>query len=131
METTNEIFAQPVQLSLEPIGMVVSGFSSHKIELNCVTPDKRPIIDKIMESPPRFESQLNKVWYSTRTAVPSYLVVNQISGQMYLIAVSDITELMSQLGNYYRKLTIELFEVYIKCDLNMDDTIATIQFRYT
>jgi hypothetical protein len=124
METANKSFAS-IQLSLKYVEPVFKTLSQ---KLECVTPDKRPIIEELVGSQPKYESELNKVWIIDRSQ--DYLVSNKILGDLYLISRSDINELMEQLGCYYRELTIELFEVYIKCDFDMANTIATFQFRY-
>ncbi len=109
---------------LEPLTKIQS--FSYKLE--CITPDKYLRVKDILDSSPIFESQLNKVWKNKYG--DNYFVSSKINDNLYLISDQDIDECMEALQEYYTTLSIEIFEVLIKYDFNIDNTIAELRWRY-
>ena len=97
-------------------------------KLDCITPDKYRRVENIISGTPNFESDLYMVWKNKFG--DNYFVSNKINKDLYLISDQDIDECMISLQSYYTKLSIEIFEILIKYDFNIDNTIAELKWRY-
>ncbi len=125
MNIEEESFAKPLGItlnaqSIKPIP------KSYKLE--CITPDKQPRVEETMSMKPKFESEVSRVWKNKYS--DSYFVSNKITGDLYLVSEQDINECMEALQCYYTKISVEIFEVLIKYDFNIDNTIAELTWRY-
>lgn len=101
---------------------------SRSFKLDCLTPDKQPRVEQILSGEPKFESGLYAVWENKDSN--NYFVLSKINDDFYVISAHDINDCMGALGCYYTKLSIEIFEVLVKYDFHIGNTIAEFMWRY-
>ena len=124
MSLEEESFAETLSLKVP----LVSMRPKRSYRIDCITPDKQPKIQEIMSNSPDFESSISKVWKNDCS--DNYFVLNKANKDLYLICVQDINECMEGLQWYYTKLSVEIFEVLIKYNFNIGNTIAELMWRY-
>lgn len=96
-------------------------------ELECITPDKQEHIQKVMNMSPIFNTNIYKIWENLR--LENYLVINKITGRLYIIDGCEIKTCMDDIWENYPKLTVELFDIFIQLNFSIKDTINEMKLR--
>ncbi len=95
------------------------------------------MINRIVQTNTIFESQYTKVWFNVEYGKPSYYLCASLYrngsicyDSIYFLTQADINEYMEIMTSYYRRLNIDIFEILIHENLNIDNMISRIRWRY-